>query len=62
MIIEPEQVAVLNEYNVEISEDVNETLLALDDKIIEIGLNRDYSPNKVGIKLQKLYDQLYNQN
>ncbi len=42
--------------------DIDEVLDALDDKITEIGFNSDYELNEVGLKLQQLYDQLYNQN
>lgn len=62
MNITQEQKEVLVKYGVEIFDDVDDTLLALDDKITEIGFNRDYSLNEVGLKLQQLYDALYNQN
>lgn len=41
---------------------INDVLDVLDDKITEIGFYPDYSLNDIGIKLQLLYDQLYNQN
>ncbi len=62
MSITDSQKALLTKYGVEVREDVNDTLLALDDKITEIGFNADYELNEVGLKLQNLYDELYNQN
>lgn len=43
-------------------EKINEVLLDLDDKITEIGFDSNYDLNEAGLKLQRLYDQLYNQN
>lgn len=62
MSITDSQKALLTKYGVEVQEDVNDTLLALDDKITEIGFNTDYELNEVGLKLQRLYDDLYGQN
>lgn len=62
MLITDEQRAILAEYGVAVSEDVNDTLLDLDAKITEIGFRADYALNAVGLKLQKLYDALYTQN
>lgn len=42
--------------------DIDQILEDLDDKITEIGFDADYELNKVGLKLQRLYDELYNQN
>lgn len=42
--------------------DIDQLLEDLDDRITEIGFNADYSLNEIGLKLQLLYDQLYNQN
>lgn len=44
------------------SDDVNEILLPLDDLITEVGFDENYELNELGLKLQKLYDELYNQN
>lgn len=44
------------------ADDIDTVLLDLDDKITEIGFNADYSLNKTGLKLQKLYDEIYTQN
>ena len=38
--------------------DLDDVLDQLDDKITEIGFNRDYTLNEIGLKLQKLYDEL----
>ena len=43
-------------------EKINEVLLDLDDKITEIVFDSNYDLNEAGLKLQRLYDQLYNQN
>ncbi len=44
------------------SGDIDTVLDELDAKITEVGFNNDYSLNKIGLSLQKLYDELYNQN
>lgn len=62
MIITDEQKEVLEKYGVEVFDDIDDTLMALDDKITEIGFNKDYSLNQKGLLLQKLYDALYYQN
>lgn len=62
MNITDEQKKILAKYNVAITSDINALLLDLDDKITEIGFNADYSLNETGAKLQRLYDELYNQN
>lgn len=43
-------------------EDIDTVLEELDAKITEIGFNNDYSLNKTGLSLQKLYDELYAAN
>jgi len=43
-------------------DDINQLLEDLDDKITEIGFDADYELNANGLKLQKLYDELYDQN
>ncbi len=58
-----EQRKMLEDYGIEIAGDINALLLALDAKITEIGFTDDYDYlNKVGLKLQKLYDQIFYQN
>lgn len=42
--------------------DLGELLSALDDTIIDKGMDKDYSLNDIGVKLQLAYDQIYNQN
>ena len=44
------------------NDDIYQLLEDLDDKITEIGFDRNYELNAVGRKLQKLYDELYDQN
>jgi len=44
------------------SDDVNDLLLPLDDLITEIGFDENYELNEEGLKLQKLYDEIFNQN
>lgn len=53
---------LLEKYSVEVLDDVDDILLALDDKITEVGFNADYSLNEKGRELQKLYDELYAAN
>lgn len=62
MNITDEQKEILKKYGVKVFDDVDYTLLDLDDKITEVGFNKDYSLNKIGLSLQNLYDELYNQN
>ena len=62
MNINDEQKRLLNKYGIVIQDDINGLLLDLDAKITEIGFNADYSLNKVGLQLQRLYDELYDQN
>lgn len=62
MIITQAQKEVLNEYIPNFNEDIDALLLDLDDKITEIGFEKDNELNEVGLKLQMLYDELYSQN
>ena len=63
MNITEEQKALLEEYNIPISDDINELLLDLDAKITEVGFEAGYEwLNPTGRKLQRLYDELYDQN
>lgn len=62
MNITDEQKEQLAKYDIAVTSDIDTLLLDLDDKITEIGFNADYSLNETGAKLQKLYDELYNQN
>lgn len=61
--ITKDQQQLLKENNVAISDDIDELLLDLDAKITEVGFTRDQQNlNDLGLKLQRLYDQIYNQN
>lgn len=62
MNITDEQKEMLAKYDIVDISDIDALLLDLDDKITEIGFNDDYSLNEIGTKLQKIYDELYNQN
>lgn len=62
MNITDEQRKLLKKYSVELLDNVDDMLLALDDKITEVGFNADYSLNEKGRELQKLYDELYAAN
>ena len=44
------------------TDDIDTVLDRLDNKITEIGFTPGYELNEVGLKLQRLYDELYNQN
>ena len=46
----------------ELQNSIDDVLDVLDEKLTEIGFNADYSLNKVGLKLQRLYDEPYSQN
>lgn len=56
------QKEILKNYGVSVFGEINDVLLALDAKITEIGFDADYELNDDGLKLQKLYDELYDQN
>lgn len=61
--ITEEQKKVLRENGVPISDKIGDMLLDLDAKITEVGFTRDQQNlNDLGLKLQRLYDQIYNQN
>ena len=36
--------------------------MAIDDEITETGMNDSFELNEIGVKLQLLYDRIYNQN
>jgi hypothetical protein len=44
------------------NDDIDQLLEDLDAKITEIGFDADYELNDIGLKLQKLYDELFDQN
>ena len=62
MYITDRQRELLDKYGVEALDDIDDTLLVLDDKITEVGFNADYSLNEKGRELQNLYDELYAAN
>lgn len=67
MNITEEQKSILLSHIPDINQSINngdldDVLDQLDDKITEIGFNRDYTLNEIGLKQQKLYDELYVQN
>lgn len=68
MIITEEQMDRLRQYApgtlrfIE-EDDLGEFLSMLDDYIVEDIMNHeDNEPGEIGIELQKIYDQVYNQN
>mgnify|MGYP007002459931 CR=1 FL=1 len=57
------QKMMLVKYGVKISDDAWETMYALLDRMVEIGFTSDFNLlNPTGVKMQKLYDELYEQN
>ena len=67
MIVNDEQIEILKPYieNIEdlISNDNLEELLeAIDDAIVDNILTNNDEPDEEGIKIQRIYDQIYNQN
>ena len=59
------QKAMLIKYGIRIYEDAYDTLLAISEKIFDIGFlpGKDYNLlNPTGLKLQRLYDEIYEQN
>lgn len=67
MIVKSEQIETLKPYidNIEDlveSDDVQSVLDAIDDVIVENILANNDEPDDEGIKLQKIYDEIFNQN
>ena len=67
MIIKPEQIKELKPYIENIDEliqdgDVQDLLDAIDDVIVDNILGNNDEPDEEGIRLQKIYDQIYVQN
>lgn len=67
MIIKDNQIEVLEPYIKNITElvqsdDVQKVLDAIDDAIVDNILGNDDEPDEDGIKLQKMYDEIANQN
>lgn len=67
MIVNTEQIEVLKPYieNIEElveSDDVQAVLDAIDDVIVDNILANNDEPDDEGIKLQKIYDEIFNEN
>lgn len=67
MIVKTEQIEVLKTYieNIEDlveSDDVQAVLDAIDDVIVDNILANNDEPDDEGIKLQKIYDEIFNEN
>ena len=67
MIVKTEQIEVLKPYikNIEDlieSDDVRAVLDAIDDVIVNNILANNDEPDDEGIKLQKIYDEIFNEN
>lgn len=65
--ITDEQKNILEQYieNVNLyidNDDIENLLIEIDDVIIEHGMDMSQEITSKGIELQKLYDQVYNQN
>lgn len=66
MIVTEEQKKEIKKYGVDIDKlikngDVNEVLFAIDDVILDL-MDEDGELDKGGVKLQLIYDQIYNAN
>lgn len=67
MIVKSEQIEILKSHieNIEdlIAEgDIQVVLDAIDDAIVDNILGNDDEPDSEGIKLQKIYDEIFDQN
>ena len=67
MIIKAEQIKVLKPYIESIedllkNDDVQLVLDAIDDVIVDNILANNDEPDEEGVKLQKIYDEIFNQN
>lgn len=67
MIAKDEQIKILKIYIENIEElieedDVQAVLDSIDDIIVDNILKNDEEPDAEGIKLQKIYDEIYDQN
>lgn len=66
MIVTEEQKKEIKKYGVDIDKlikngDVSEVLFAIDDVILDL-MDEDGELDKEGVKLQLIYDQIYNAN
>ena len=67
MLVKTEQIEILKLYIENIEEliaedDVQVVLDAIDDVIVDNILGNNDEPDEEGIKLQRIYDQIFNQN
>ena len=67
MYVTEEQIAILKPYIANVEElikndDVQKVLDAIDDVIIDNILANNDEPDEEGIKIQRVYDQIFNQN
>lgn len=67
IVVNDKQLDELSEYIPNVRNDVksislNDFLLNLDALITEIGFDKNWELNEIGIKLQLVYDQVYRQN
>ena len=65
--ITEDQKQYLKKQNVDIcsaleNDDLGELLLVIDDAIVDNIVDHNDEPDEIGIKLQRIYDQVYNQN
>lgn len=66
MAVKPEQKEYLNKYiknldEVLKSDDVNDLLLAIDDAILDT-LDGNGNPSAIGVELQNIYNDIYDNN
>lgn len=67
IIVKPEQLKELKSYidNIEeliVADDIQNLLDAIDDVIVDNILENNDEPDDEGIRLQRIYDQIYMQN
>lgn len=65
--ITEEQKRYLLEQSVDVNDalennDLGALLLVIDDAIVDNIVDHDDEPDEIGINLQRIYDQIYNQN
>lgn len=65
--ITEEQKKYLLEQSVDVNDalknnDLGALLLEIDDAIVDNIVDHDDEPDEIGINLQRIYDQIYNQN
>ncbi len=65
--ITDEQKKILNKYLDNVNElidnnNIEKLLIEFDDAIIEFGMDNDQEITIKGVEMQRIYDQIYNQN